>query len=603
MPPPTPRSAHPRTSGRRPALRTCAVLAALGAVSTLATSGCHRLDQSPPAALALDIEDLLFGPKEPIAGASPPAIAWCGEESHYAVALAEGERLTLQREIEGPTTLEVGACAAGGRLRLSLEVGQAWGSQREIALGPTWSSHQLPLAGDPPGRVTLTLSAAGTGGRPIYLRDLALRAERSAPPPAPVPRAILISLDALREDAIGALSRPGSGLHTPHLDRFATEAERFFPHWAAEISTKPSHATMLTGLPSRVHGCDRGERPLPDEVLTLAERLRSSRVATAAMMSLAPFFHPRYGLDQGFDHYQLAAWSTSQELRASRVWLSAHRERPSFLFLHLYAAHSDQIHLPYEAPGSSSDLVARHFGIADYGCRGGSCASKLLHRLNYDTAFEPLPREAEALRFLYDRGVEALDAELGQFFDDLRRSGLWEDTLVIVTADHGEQFGEHGFFLHVTAHEETLRVPLLVKWPGGARAGTVTERPSTAVDLAPTLLDHFGLPASDLTGSSLARPPRRQAPIMVSHDAVRIGTLKLLLPTTEQPEALFDLATDPEERRDLLAQRPTEAAKLRLAWNRVLRRAALLAEHPRPAAQQPFTDVEREGLRALGYLR
>lgn len=579
------------------------MLAALGTVGELAPFGCHRSSRSAPDVLALDIEDLLFGPKQPIAGASPPAIAWCGEESHYAVALGEGERLTLQREIEGPTTLEVGACAAGGRLRLSLEVAQSWGSQRELALGPTWSSHLLPLAGDPPGRVTLTLSATGTGGQPIYLRDLALRAERAAPSPARHPRAILISLDALREDAIGALSRSGSGLHTPYLDRFATEAERFFPHWAAEISTKPSHATMLTGLPARVHGCDRAERPLPADVLTLAERLRSSGAATAAMMSLAPFFHPRYGLDQGFDHYQLAAWSASQELRAARVWLSAHREQPSFLFLHLYAAHSDQIHLPYEAPGSSPELVERHFGLSDYGCRNGVCASKLLQRINSDPTFEPLPREAEALRFLYDRGVEALDAELGKFFEDLRRTGLWEDALVIVTADHGEQFGEHGYFLHVTAHEETLRVPLLVKWPGMAHAGAVTERPSTAIDLAPTLLDHFGLRANDLTGRSLARPPQRRSPIMVSHDAIRVGALKLLLPTAEQREALFDLASDPGERRDLLAQRPMDAARLRQTWSRALHRAAVLAGRPPPADQQPFTEVELEGLRALGYLR
>ena len=97
------------------------------------------------------------------------------------------------------------------------------------------------------------------------------------------------------------------------------------------------------------------------------------------------------------------------------------------------------------------------------------------------------------------------DADLALFFDDLRRAGLWDDTLVVVTADHGEAFDEHGFLMHTTAHEEVLRVPLVVKWPKGARAGVETERFSTALDLAPTILAHFGLGAPDLTGRDLAR--------------------------------------------------------------------------------------------------
>ena len=382
-------------------------------------------------------------------------------------------------------------------------------------------------------------------GARAFVDGFAVRTERPAEPAPAARRAILISLDAFREDAIGGERGRAA---TPVLDRLLAESERFSPHWAQEISTKTSHASMLTGMPVAVHGVDREERPLRLEVVTLAERLARGRAATAAFMQIAPFFAEKFALNQGFETYRLKAWTVDQELRLAADWASAHRQESSFLFVHLYAAHSDFGILPYEARGVTRATVAEKFGVADYGCRGESCASRMLLGINYG-AVQRIDREEEIARWLYDRGVETLDRQLGVFFDDLRRAGLWDETLVVVTGDHGEAFGEHGFFLHATPHEETLRVPLLVKWPASSRrSGLQTTRFSTALDLAPTILAHFGLPADDLPGHDLAQAPARTgrgARLMISKDAVRLDDLKLVFATPEFPRALYDLAADP----------------------------------------------------------
>jgi arylsulfatase len=566
---------------------------AAGLLLLLATS-CGRA----PAPQATRHQDLIV---EPAGHArtydATTGMQRCEDETSFGIALAAGEHRVYTVDLAGLSSLLVGGCAAGppgsrARLELSLRAGDGRRALPPVALGTAWQARRVDLPAGA-GRVRLRVTAAGGG---VRLRDLAVATTGAEPPPPLARRAILVSLDTFREDAIGALGRRAA---TPGLDELLAESERFAPHWSADISTKPSHASMLSGLPVAVHGCDRGEEPLPGAVTTLAERLHAAGVDTAGFLSVAPFFHERFGLGQGFATWRLAAWSTAQELRAVESWLAEHRDRPFFLFVHLFAAHSDSDRLPYEGEGSTRELVARRFGVPDYGCRQGACASRLLLRLN-DRKLPWLPAEPRILRALYDRGVSALDADLRPFLASLRRSGMWDDLLVILTADHGEQFAEHGYFLHTTSHEETLRVPLLVKWPEGARAGRTTARPSSSLDLAPTLLAHFGLPAADLVGQDLARPGSGRR-VLVARDAVRAGRLKLLLPAERVAGALYDLARDPAERVNLLAAREDEAEELRRLRSRMMAEVRRRLGASLASTEVPFTAEELERLRALGY--
>ena len=541
----------------------------------------------------------------------------CADESRDSFVLAAGESRSFRITLAGPSEILLGGCVEGAPAGVAAEValgvetpGVNWQEERVVLAGRVagasgWHMRRIALADLPVGReLQFQLLAALPPGARAYIDTFAVRSEFAAAAVPPARRAILISLDAFREDAIGALGLGGGRAVTPTLDQFVVESERFTPAWSAEISTKTSHASMLTGLPVDLHGVDREELPLSPEIATLAERLSAAGARTGAFMQTAPFFAEKFDLNQGFESYRLKGWTAEQELRLAADWAGFHRDSSSFLFVHLYGAHSDFGILPYEATGVTRATVAERFGVADYGCAGEVCASRRLLAINY-RALEPAEREREIARWLYDRGVETLDRQLGEFFADLRRAGLWDETLIVLTGDHGEAFGEHGFFLHTTPHEETLRVPLLVKWPRStARAGVTTNRFATALDIAPTILGHFGLPSGDLPGHDLAQPPGRGARLMLSKDAVRVDDLKLVLATPEFPRALYDLAADPGEQTNLLPGRETDASRLEEIRGLALAAASRRMTAPAAGAveAQPFTDEERERLRSLGYL-
>jgi len=603
----TRRANRARALGAAPAVAVLAALAGCGAPGPDAA----RFSLATARYQDIVVDQDRYGKFDPQTG-----VHTCADESRDSFVLAAGERRSFRIVVEGPGELLVGACLDGAPAGSTSGLGVVLESRGEqireerlelpgsasAAEGSGWRSRRIDLGALTPGdALEVELRAELPAGARLFVDTLALRSDRPSPPAPPARRAILISLDAFREDALGAVGRRAA---TPELDRLLAESERFGPAWSAEISTKTSHASMLTGLPVELHGVDREELPLRPEIVTLAERLSAVGVRTGAFMQTAPFFAEKFALDQGFESYRLKGWTTGQELRLATEWAGAHRESSSFLFVHLYGAHSDFGILPYEAEGVTRATVARKFGIADYGCSGEVCASRRLLAINY-RALAPLPQEPEIARWLYDRGVETLDRQLGEFFADLRRAGLWDETLIVLTGDHGEAFGEHGFFLHTTPHEETLRVPLLVKWPRSTgRAGVTTNRFATALDIAPTILGHFGLPSGDLPGHDLAQPPGRGARLMLSKDAVRVDDLKLVLETPEFPRALYDLAADSGEEWNLLPGRERDASRLeeirRLALGAASRRMTVPATGAVEA--QPFTDEERERLRSLGYL-
>lgn len=578
----------------------------------LALSACGPAVSPPGTVETVRYQDLLVEPAgrahvfDPTTG-----IQHCGDESYFGVALTSVERPRPRDrytvELAGTSSLLVGGCAPGSipagkaGLRVAVSGPDGGAEVHRFAVRDGWHTEEAALhlvPGGVSGKAQVELTAEGAEHEPIALRDLAIKTVTTEAPPPPARRVILISLDTFREDAIGAIGRR---TRTPVLDGLLGAAQRFAPHWSADISTKPSHASILSGLPVAVHGCDRDETVLGDGVVTLAERLHPAGVATGGLLSIAPFFDARYGLSQGFDTWRLGAWSSAQELRAASNWVAEHRQGPSFLFVHLYAAHSDSERLPYEAPGVTRRTVAERFGVEDYGCRLGACASRFLHRL--DAKLLPgIAQDRQILRFLYERGVEGLDADLGVFFDDLRRDRLWDDTLLIVTADHGEQFAEHGHFLHTTSHEETLRVPLVIKWPGGVGAGSLSASPSSSLDLAPTVLAHFGLPSPDLLGRDLAQPATRPA-VLLARDAVRVGDLKLLLATAEFPESLYDLARDPGEGTNLLAGAASDASRLHAARDTILAEVRRRLGRVNDPQRVPYSPEELDRLRSLGYVQ
>jgi arylsulfatase A-like enzyme len=442
------------------------------------------------------------------------------------------------------------------------------------------------------------------------------------------PNVVLICVDTLRADHSSAYGYPRNT--TPGLRRLAEQGVLFETAYAPMAQTAPSMATIFTGNHPATHGLDRNGLPLEERSRTLAEIFREHGYQTTAIVG-SFVLDARFGFRQGFDVYQddfdaegasvkPGSWegervpagfdrrADATTRRAAKwLWVERDRERPFFLFLHYFDPHA-----PYEAPASFRPAFD---GSEPTSARSeGTDVSKPLRLAIRD----------------YDTEVAFTDREIARFLTALDGVGLAASTLVVATADHGEGLLDHGHWLHgLDVYEETMRVPLILRWTGTLPAGVRLSEPVALVDLAPTLLALVGLrsgePSRRFDGISLvpamkgrsALDPKR--PILlyrryfergvvdgipVSGDllGVRRGDLKLIDGSDDGFDALYDLEQDPREQRNLLPQSAERAAPLRdylTSWRDHLtsRRDAKGSGEP----TRTLSEEERRALEALGY--
>ncbi len=323
---------------------------------------------------------------------------------------------------------------------------------------------------------------------------------------APVRGVVLISIDALRADHLGAY---GYGRDTsPFLDRLAAERGVLFESAAVQYpSTLTSHFSMLTGLYPGEHGVYPPDGVLSEEIATVAERFRAAGFRTAGHTE-GGFMAGGFGFARGFEEFSdppHEAESDVERTFASGLDFLERRKAGErfFLFLHTYAVHD-----PYEPP----ERLRRLFWNGPPP-PGPPPTGPELRRLA--AAGPPDPELARYYEALYDASIRYVDERLQAFFEGLERLGLARETAVVVTSDHGEEFGEHGGLGHARLYPEVLFVPLVVAAPGlpaGERIATLVE----SVDVAPTLLALAGIePAGRMTGVDLlplAREPGRMRP-------------------------------------------------------------------------------------------
>ena len=414
---------------------------------------------------------------------------------------------------------------------------------------------------------------------------------------------------------------------TPNLKKLAGQGTRFDLAFSSSSWTLPSHASMFTGRWPHELGVD-WKRPMRDDAETLAERLAAHGYDTAGFVGNLDYCSRETGLARGFVHYEdfpigifdtfsryialgrrieaslwtskIDEWVEKQTGRwynliphsrehvknadeindAFLGWLRKRpqAERPFFAFLNFNDAHS-----PYEVPPTSQP---------GFGMRPNSSASRqILHGF---TGIDKHSLSVEDVRMatdVYDDGIRYLDDRLGQLLDDLKRDGVLDNTLVIVTADHGEHLGDHRLFFHgCSLYRQLVQVPLVIVGKTGIPAGrTVSEHVSMS-DLPATVVDVLGLsPDAPFPGQSLAR--YWQAP---GEDGNRAVPPPLLMETTKpelltnegrEPaakgpmksvvaagmhyilvadgsEGLYNLAADPEEKKNLAVDAETLPVRL-----------------------------------------
>ncbi len=537
------------------------------------------------------------------------------DETWVAVSVMPGVFVTAEIELHREPILELSGAVTCRDPGFALEDGNLWVElglenstqvRRTIPIHPSqgWWHQRVDLAMLAGKRVTLGLEAHLPEGCALLLREatvhqLVLSEEPAKKPPLQV---LLISVDTLRNDSAGRVF--GSDLNTPHLDRLAAEAEVWTAHYAAANWTKPSHASMLTGYDPATHRAQLHDQAMDPAIPTLADRFRVAGFSTSAQVFDCGWLSPRWGFAKGFDNYQVNRWRIGRQARAAANWVLEHRNEPFFFFLHTFEPHSDLYVLPYEAPGINRQAIADSFGVDGFGCRMDLCSSEFLQGLVSGRV--PMePEDVDILRETYGAGVRYLDESLGGLFDALRRSGIWDQMLVVVTSDHGEEFLEHGSLSHTTLYDEVVRVPLLAKWPGSDRGGVVNLAPCSAVDLAPTLLEFAGLPTADLPGTPLHQRDEHSPVFFGTLDqAVVVGGFKAIFDSASGPARLFHLVNDAGELVDLAASDPD---RLRMLEELVrARKEEALALYRKigsgSESEVVLSPRERERLEAFGYL-
>jgi arylsulfatase A-like enzyme len=445
---------------------------------------------------------------------------------------------------------------------------------------------------------------------------IATQLTRLLVPPAidrPKTNVLVVLVDALRPDRLGiyGYTRPTS----PNLDALAHEGWVFTNAIASAPWTKPSVASLFTSLYPRQHGISKASWGHRDEQGITRVQLLSNRLITLAeVMANAGYrtgafgfnnnVMPELGFAQGFETYEMQIGGRPRAREINRhfmEWLSDSQDG-FFAYLH----HLD-VHWPYRTPAPFAGLYAGKQPDVDY----NSTKFAEWIETKYRKRHGPLKLETGTVQHMsdaYDEGIQFVDTELGHLFRELKARGLYDNTLIIVTADHGEEFLEHGYLLHShSLYDELLRVPLIIKFPcpGPNCAPRTIAEQIELIDLMPTILSAVGSNVPrDVVGRDLTsvKAPKREFAFSEMGDriALRTNQFKFIYNLESLTEELYDLQTDPNEQKNLAKEDRDLTATF------VDRMFQWLAEIEAKAATEGKEVIADENmlekLRSLGYI-
>ena len=453
------------------------------------------------------------------------------------------------------------------------------------------------------------------------------------PPAGPadpdVKHLILISLDTVRADRLGCYGHPW--IKTPTIVRLAAEALLFEGLVSTAPTTLNSQTSLMTGTYPHTHGTPRNGFAVNDQNAMLAEVLQKKGFTTAAFIGAFPL-HSQFNFDQGFDHYDEhfeiirgQAPVDQDQRNAERVtdsvidWLDRNHPGRMFLFIHYFDAH-----WPYAPPPPYDTMYRR-----DNQPFGGSLMEISTVRSALEKDRTGMTWQCAALDALYCGEITYIDTQLGRLFEALRRHDLYDESLIILTADHGEAMNEHWEIWNhgLSTYRTTVASPLIIRQPGGKLGGTRLQNLLSNIDVMPTILDRLGfghprqvegvsfaplldgqvVPPREPVFAEATKPwhkPYEDDPLWANAlkcRAVTTGRFKYVYRPVEQIRELYDLQADPQEQANLLlkpepetTQRAAELAALLQAWTE--------AANPLESTADLSRDTVRK-LKALGYLQ
>jgi arylsulfatase A-like enzyme len=430
--------------------------------------------------------------------------------------------------------------------------------------------------------VALSLTARDCPRATIKAPRITLHGPQPGPlPMAPPPRYIVLwIMDALRADKIPIFT-PGARAQTPSFDELAKTSVVFRQYYVQGNESQTSHSTMWSGVYPAVHNVRMagvgGAWKLDVKFPLIATELAEAGLYTTAVTGNG-FVNADGGYARGFKEFRNMMREKGDGtiingviygekiVDAALKQLDSHRADPTYLFLGTIDTHGPWIArkpwIDVYSPGRYTGPF-QQFGTAkDLGLRVGQMGCSII----------PPPADIERLRAIYDSAISYQDKQLGRFVDQLKSWGIWDQTMLLITADHGEEFFEESRCGHGGSLRDSLvRVPLLVHDPARFPGGTIVEEGAEAVDLLPTMLDAVGAdPIGTVQGASLAPlaqgigrgwpRPSYASQYEYAH-AMRIGRWKIRVTKTAQA-MVRDLVADPDEHEELVAKKPVERRML-----------------------------------------
>jgi arylsulfatase A-like enzyme len=544
-----------------------------------------------------------------------------GDEERPAIALSR--RSTLRYHVMVPADGSLGFAVGvegEGDAAFAIEVTADGQPITQVLAGTasrTWADYKVDLSRFAGETVRIDLRAEGQGaGRLAWNAPRILVPARPEPNLEPAKNVVVLVVDTLRADKLRPFN-PQTRVKTPGIDQFASEGVVFELAQSPENWTKPAVASILTGLHPQTHQQKTGDAALPSSAELLSEHLKDEGFATGSFIANG-YVSDRFGFDQGWDDYtnyirEGKSTEAKDVLEEAGQWIEAHKNGRFFAYIQTIDPH-----VPYDPPGE----YLRMYDPSEY---AGQIKPRMTGDLLEKAKRNPPQVVFDAsderrLKALHDGEITKHDHFFGAFLGRLNELGLGEDTLIVVTSDHGEEFDDHGSWGHGhSVYQELLHVPLMFRLPSRLPAGTKVGDAVSTLDISATVTDLLGVPGMahneghTLVGLMLGNAPSR--PTVAFSDfqddrrVVTAGRWKLIL-RGNLTSTMFDLVADPMELRQLDASAfPIGRRYARMLLGQFLgatNRGDWLSAEQKGGTQlqrenAEMDDTIRDQLRALGY--
>jgi len=549
------------------------------------------------------------------------AIVRLGDEERQAIALSRKSTLRYHVLVPANGSLGFGVGVEGeGDAPFSIAVTADGQPTTQVLTGMAsgaWTDHKVDLSRFAGETVRVDLSAEGQGtGR------LAWNSPRILVPAVPernlepAKNVVVVVIDTLRADKLRPFN-PQTRVKTPAIDQFASDGAVFELAQAPENWTKPSVASILTGLHPQTHQQKTGDAALPSSAELLSEHLQGEGFATGGFIANG-YVSDRFGFDQGWDDYtnyirEEKSTEAKDVFDDAGNWIEAHKDGRFFAYIQTIDPH-----VPYDPPGKYLQMYDPSEYAGQIRPRMTGDLLEKAKRNPPQVVFDA--RDKRQLEALHDGEITKHDHFFGAFLERLSALGLANDTLIVVTSDHGEEFDDHGSWGHGhSVYQELLHVPLMFRLPNRVPAGTKVGEAVSTLDISATVTDLLGVPAMAhneghaLVGLMLGEAPSQPAVAFSDFQddrrVITTGRWKLIL-RGNLTSTMFDLVADPLEKNQLDAS----AFPIGRRYSRMLLGQFLGASDRGDwlsADQKGGTQLERENaemddtirdqLRALGY--